>query len=125
MSVANTGGSSIQFTPATIESLRNSYPGLYDYYMRYEFNTPPGNTPANADHQMMAQHYRSTIVIVLKEFDSSYPDELYEALAWMGLTGDGAIDPSTGLPPSPIVAWQLLSQSERLQILQLYHEFVD
>lgn len=125
MSIANSGGNTIQFTAATIENLRNSFPGLYDYYMRYEFGTPPNGTPSNADHQMMAQHYRETIISALQEFDTSYPAELYEALSWIGLMGEGSVNPATGLPASPTVAWQNVPQVQRLQILQTYHNFVD
>lgn len=57
------------------------------------------------------------------EFDNSHPSELYEALAWVGLMGNGTIDETTGLPPEPTLSWQNLSQQERLDIIQLIKDF--
>jgi len=36
------GQPQIQFNVNQLNQLRNDYPGLYDYYMRYEFNILPG-----------------------------------------------------------------------------------
>jgi len=71
----------------------------------------------------MAEHYRGVIVEALKEFDNSYDSEVYEALAWRGLMGSGVIDQNTGLPPNPVVAWENLSQQDRLVILTEYNGF--
>ncbi|MBF0694655.1 MAG: hypothetical protein IR153_06320 [Flavobacterium sp.] len=84
LSVAGT--SSITLTAAQLVELKDNYPGLYDYYMRYEWNIQPGEEITSAQHQMMAQHYRDVIINMLKEFDNnSQSDEVYEALAWQGL----------------------------------------
>ncbi|OYQ46135.1 hypothetical protein CHU92_01600 [Flavobacterium cyanobacteriorum] len=93
------GQPNIEFTQAQLEILRNNYPGLYDYYMRYEFNVPAGQQVSDAQHQMMAQHYRGIIVQALKEFNNNVSDEVYEAIAWEGLKNT--------------VAWNNLTQAEK------------
>ncbi|URM35223.1 hypothetical protein [Flavobacterium anhuiense] len=79
------GQPQIQFNANQLNQLRNDYPGLYDYYMRYEFNILPGQNPSDAQHEAMAVHYRDIIVQTLKQFDNSLANETYEALAWEGL----------------------------------------
>lgn len=108
-----------------INNLRNNFPGLYDYYLRYQYNVPSGQQPSDAQHQAMAEHYRNIIVQALKDYDNnSHSDQFYNALAWTGLMGEGDIDASTGLPTNPTIAWQNISQTERLQILSTIHTFV-
>lgn len=53
--------------------------------MRYKYNEPNGNFKG-VQHEAMAQHYRDVIIQVLKEYDNSQLDEVYDALAWTGLT---------------------------------------
>ncbi|OYQ46131.1 hypothetical protein CHU92_01580 [Flavobacterium cyanobacteriorum] len=100
---------------AYVQNLQNNFPGIYDYYIsRYH---------PNWDHQMMAQHYREIIKNALREFDPFQPEEVYEAIAWVGLMGEGDPSPTTGLPPYPTVAWSHDSQAQRLQILNTYNNF--
>lgn len=40
-------------------TLRNNYPRLYDYYLRWLWNVPAGQNPSSAQHELMAQHYRT------------------------------------------------------------------
>lgn len=100
---------SIQLDQNQIVQLRNDYPGLYDYYMRWKWNVPQGQSPSSAQHEAMAQHYRDIIKQALEEFDSSQTDEVYEALAWTGLQNT--------------VAWNSLSQTERDNINQTLTDF--
>lgn len=86
-----------------IINLRNNYPGLYDYYERFFFNIPAGQTTSDEQHQLMAQHYRNTIIEALKAYDNTQADEVYEALSWVGLQGT--------------VAWENLTAAERAQII--------
>src|SRR5690606_35952560 len=51
----------IQLDQNQLIQLRNDYPGLYDYYMRWKWNVPLGQSPSSAQHQAMAQHYRGII----------------------------------------------------------------
>jgi hypothetical protein len=95
---------SIQLDQNQLIQLRNDYPGLYDYYMRWKWNIPQGQSPSSAQHEAMAQHYRGIIKQALEEFDNSQTDEIYEALAWTGLQNT--------------VAWNSLSQTERDNINQ-------
>lgn len=104
------GSPSISLTQAQLIQLRNNYPGLYDYYMRYMWNIPPGQAPSGAQHEAMAQHYRGIIKQALKEYDNnSQSDETYEALAWEGLINT--------------VAWNNLSQSQKNNITTIINNF--
>ena len=103
-----------------ITNLHNDFPGLFDYYLRYSYNT---TTPSDYQHELMAQHYRDIIINTLKEFDNSQSENVYEALAWVGLMGDGDIDPVTGLPTNPTVAWQNTPQNKRLEILETFFNY--
>jgi hypothetical protein len=108
-----------------INNLKNNFPGLFDYYMRYEYSVPKGQQISDAQHQVMAQHYRQIIVEVLKQFDNNiHSDEIYNSLAWIGLMGEGQVDSTTGLPQVPSVAWNKLPQDQRLQILSTYKNFI-
>lgn len=100
---------SIQLDQNQLIQLRNDYPGLYDYYMRWKWNVPQGQSPSSAQHEAMAQHYRDIIKQALEEFDNTHTDEIYEALAWTGLQNT--------------VAWNNLSQSERDNISQTIANF--
>ena len=69
-----------------VNSLRNNFNGLYDYYMRFEWGVPPGQEVDDAHHQLMAQHYIDIIVDALSDYDNNaHSQEVYEALAWIGL----------------------------------------
>ncbi len=100
---------SIQLSQEQLIQLRNDFPGLYDYYKRWKWEVPEGQSPSSAQHQAMAQHYRDIIEQALREFDDSHPDELYEALAWIGL--------------EDTVTWSNLSQTERDNINQTITDF--
>lgn len=84
-----------------VNSMRNNFPGLYDYYWkRYH----PG-----WGHDMMASHYREIIINVLQQVDNNRLDKnIYEALSWAGL-GEFENGQST-------VAWQKLSAAEKQRI---------
>ncbi|WP_298489448.1 hypothetical protein [uncultured Maribacter sp.] len=101
--------SSIQLDQNQLIQLRSDYPGLYDYYMRWKWNVPQGQSPSSAQHEAMAQHYRDIIKQALKEFDNSQTDEIYEALAWTGLQNT--------------VAWNNLTQTKRDSISQTITDF--
>lgn len=74
-------------------NLSNSFPGLYDYYMRLKWDVPPGQEAEDVQHNLMAQHYVDTIVSGLAEYDNNqHSTETYEALAWIGLYNTRAWD---------------------------------
>jgi hypothetical protein len=111
-----------------INNLKNNFPTLFDYYMRYLYNVPANQQVSDPQHELMAQHYRQIVVQVLKQYDgNAHSDEFYNALAWIGLMGEGEfpIDSPTGLPPVPSVAWKNVPQSQRLQILSIYKDFLN
>ncbi len=119
-------GGNITWTVNFIKSIKDDYPGINDYYMRYKYNIPAGQQPSSAQHELMAQHFRNTIKQVLKQYDNTQTEEVYEALAWIGLMGSGGEpDNNTGLPPLPTVAWKNLPQSQRVQILAIYRTFIN
>ena len=85
-----------------MNSLRNNFPGLYDYYwQRYH---PTWN------HNLMASHYRGTIADIIEEFDnSSKSRQVYEDLSWAGLRIlENGINS---------IAWDNLSTTEQQRIL--------
>ncbi|MGG8498158.1 hypothetical protein ACQY1Q_17290, partial [Tenacibaculum sp. TC6] len=90
-------------------NIRNNFPGLTDYYIRWLNNTPTGINTSSAQHQAMAQHYRNTIKEILIKFDSKQNNDVYEALSWVGLKGT--------------IAWNNLSQSEKDKIEQVLKDF--
>ena len=100
---------SIQLDQNQLIQLKNDYPGLYDYYMRWKWNVPQGQSPSSAQHEAMAQHYRNIIKQALQEFDNAQISEVYEALSWIGLQNT--------------VAWYNLSQNERDNINQIINNF--
>ncbi|MDM1499075.1 hypothetical protein HX089_05405 [Myroides odoratimimus] len=57
--------------------LIKSFPEIYKAYMKYEYDT--------YEHQHIANKYINTMKTALKDYDSSYNDNVYEALAWEGL----------------------------------------
>ncbi len=66
-----------------INNLQGNFPGIFDYYVRYQYNS---STPTDWQHQMMAQHYRDIIKDALREYDNnSSSEDVYDALSWEGL----------------------------------------
>ena len=86
-----------------VNSLRNNFPGIYDYYIdRYK---PTWN------HNMMAQHYTDIIADAIQQFDNfSHDRQIYEDIAWAGLRKleDGTTS----------TAWNNLSDLEKNRILK-------
>lgn len=113
----------IALTQSQLIQLRNDYPGLYDYYMRWKWNIPEGQNPNDAQHEAMSSHYREIIEQALREYDGTQLDEVYEALAWTGLMGEGTFNNSTGLYSNSTQAWKNLAQNERLNIISRINTF--
>ncbi|WP_286384985.1 hypothetical protein [Myroides odoratimimus] len=61
------------------ELTTKNFPGLFDYYSRYN--------KEEAQHNLMANSYVDLMVKTLKQYDSSYDNKYYEAIAWGGLEG--------------------------------------
>ena len=59
----------------------------------------------------MAGYYRGYMVNLLKQFDPSQPEELYEAMAWEGLKGTEI--------------WNSLSSAEKSRINNLAKNYND
>ena len=78
-------------------SIQN-FPGLFDYYSRYKMGDN-----GTAQHNLMAQHYIDIMADALKEFDSSYSDEVYKAIAWVGLTNTVAWNNKSGTEKNRII----------------------
>jgi hypothetical protein len=62
---------------------------------------------------------------VLKQYYNTRTEEVYNALAWIGLMGTGEPDNNTGLPPQPTVAWVNVDPAVRVQILATFNNFRD
>ena len=92
-----------------VNSLKDNFPGLYDFYIeRYR---PTWN------HNMMASHYRTTIADLLQNFDNQRLDRsIYEAVAWMGLRNIENNETS--------IAWDNLPDSEKQKVLNLINQHI-
>jgi hypothetical protein len=90
-----------------INSMKNNFPGLYDYY--YKRYKPTWN------HEMMANHYRSTIADIIQQFDNKrLSRSTYEAVAWLGL---GKLDTNV-----TTIAWDNLSPEQKASMTKLINE---
>lgn len=123
LSVAGTPN--IPWSADFINSVKDDFKELSDYYTRFKYNVPLGQQPSDAQHELMADHYRDVIIQAMKEFDPTQSNETYSALSWIGLMGSGKIDDVTGLPPLPTVAWKNISQAQRIQLLNIFYNFRD
>lgn len=79
------GQGEIPWSTDFISSLRNDFPGLYDYYSRFFYNRPEGIPVGDPQHNLMASHFRDVIKSALKEFDPTQPEEIYDSLSWTDL----------------------------------------
>jgi len=91
-----------------VNSLKNNFPGLYDYYWkRYK---------SGWNHNMMAIHYRTTIADIIQSFDNNrLPRSTYESVAWAGL-GEIENNQST-------VAWHNLTSTEQQAITDMLNKY--
>ncbi|KOP36504.1 hypothetical protein DBB36_04000 [Flavobacterium sp. WLB] len=92
-----------------VNSLKDNFPGLYDYY--YKRWKPTWN------HEMMANHYRSTIASIIQQFDNSrLPRSTYESIAWLGL---GRLDTNI-----TTIAWDNQSSEQKAMTTKLINEYI-
>jgi len=77
------------------------------------------------EREQMANHYLNIIEQGLRQYNGAFSNEIYEALAWRGLMGSGAIDQNTGLPPNPVVTWENLPQQVRIDLINGRLDFMD
>ncbi len=106
----NTNNYTTQENINFVNSLRNNFPGLYDYYY--------ARVHKYWNHDLMAQHYRSTIADIAQQYDNNrFPRQIYEDLAWAGLR---EIDKNVNS-----IAWNKLPTTEqeriKLNIINLFH----
>ena len=91
-----------------IQSLKDNFPGLYDYY--YMRNNPTWN------HNMMAQHYRNIIADIIEEFNNgSLSRQIYEDISWVGLRVIENFENS--------VAWDNLSEIDKTRIQKNINDY--
>lgn len=91
-----------------VNSLKDNFPGLYDYYVERWY--PAWN------HNMMASHYINTIADIIQDFDNNrLSRSTYESVAWAGL-GEIENNQST-------VAWQNLTSSEQQAIIDVLNQY--
>jgi hypothetical protein len=90
-----------------VDSLKDNFPGLYDYYLE--------RWHPNWNHNMMASHYRITIADMIQNFDNNrLPRSNYEAAAWVGL---GKLEDNQAT-----VAWYNLTAIEKQAIETLINQ---
>jgi len=89
-----------------------SFPGIYDYYRNFKNNW---------DHQQMADFYRGTIAIGLKQYDGAlHSDQFYDDIAWEGLS---EIKDANGNQDKIFTeAWKKLTLSEQTRIENVIKE---
>ncbi|MGG8498097.1 hypothetical protein ACQY1Q_16955 [Tenacibaculum sp. TC6] len=91
-----------------VNSLKDNFPGLYDYYWKRYKST--------WNHNMMATHYRTTIADIIQNFDNNrLSRSTYESIAWAGL-GEIENNQST-------VAWQNLTSIEQQAIIDTLNQY--
>ncbi|MGQ3676856.1 hypothetical protein [Tenacibaculum discolor] len=104
----NTSSMTTQQAENYVNSLKDNFPGLYDYYI--ERWHPTWN------HSMMATHYRTIIADIIQSFDNNrFPRSTYESIAWAGL-GEIENNQST-------VAWQNLTSTEQQAITDMLNKY--
>lgn len=106
-----------------IESIKNNEKEIAHYYLMYKYEIPIGGSPSEPQHEYMATLMRETIIKVMKQYDNTQTEKVYEALSWVGLMGEGEINYNTGMPPQPTSTWAVIPQVERLKILETYNNF--
>ena len=89
-----------------LKNIQNDFEGIYHfYYLQYK------KYGEEWSHEQMAGYYRGYIVDLLKQFDPSQPEELYEALTWVGLKNTEV--------------WNSLSSAEKSRINNLAKNYND
>lgn len=96
-----TNWTSEQFYNDFLNSLKNKYFGIFDYFTRYNYGIPVGSNLNDYQHQQMAQHYRDVVKKALTDYDPNLTVAQKEALSWIGLNS------------ANIVAWQNLTLNEK------------
>ena len=85
-------------------SIRDNFPGIYDYMRRHK----------NWQHQQMATHYRNVIADMLQEYDGAQKShDWYMDIAW------------EGLQYLNIYTWSSLSQSEKDRINNTISSYIN
>jgi hypothetical protein len=59
------------WSPEFIESIRNNGKEIAEYYTRYKYNIPAGESPSEPQHEYMAQRSRNIIIQTMKQFDNT------------------------------------------------------
>ncbi|MFT5252304.1 MAG: hypothetical protein ACI87N_001311 [Flavobacteriales bacterium] len=108
-----------------IESIRNNEKEIAYYYTMYKYDIPVGDSPSEPHHEYMSQLSRDIIIQTMKQFDNTQSEDVYNALAWIGLMGTGNINDTTGMPPQPTAPWAATPQAERLKILETYYNYIN
>jgi hypothetical protein len=64
--------------------LMNNFPGIWDFYLRFEWNTEAPSS--SAQHELMAARYINVMAKALADYDMNRHDEsFYRDLSWTGL----------------------------------------
>ena len=117
------GKGEIPWSSAFIESIKNNEKEIAHYYMMYRYEIPLGGSPSEPQHEYMAELMRGIIIQTMKQYDNTQNEEVYNALAWIGLMGQGDLNYNTGMPLQPTAAWVATPQAERLRILEIYNNY--
>lgn len=103
LSTSSTSQGNIDWNQVMTLVNTHNYPGLFDYYTRY--NVSDGDV----DHQLMGAHYINIMVNFLKQvYGNTYTDIEYKTIAWSGLRESKA--------------WNLLPEAERKLYIKTWND---
>ncbi len=69
--------------------MKNDYSVLCDNSVQVPYNFIGGMIPpGDPQHELMTVHYRDIRVAAIREFEDSFDEEIYEAMAWDHLTNE-------------------------------------
>lgn len=106
MSLAKQGhldfsGWDIQQQKNYVLSIKDNFPGIYDYMRRYK----------GWQHEQMAEHYRDVMIDIMKSYGGdTWDDQIYSDLSWEGLKSTSS--------------WSSLSSAEKARIEGVIDTFI-
>ncbi|WP_430817103.1 hypothetical protein [Carboxylicivirga sp. RSCT41] len=100
--------------------IKRNFPGIYDYYKIYEWDTPNGTPASDAQHEMMAAHYIDTLSDLIESFDNGkHSKQIYDDFAWIGLRNNNVTYEGLSHNEKKETAYQLIDTNGNTTTRQL------